>query len=422
MQQGHTRPSETQGELIVRVRVLVVLGLWVFGLSHPWLAQPANLVESGADIEVFMREGCPSCGAAKRFLEDLQRERPALHIIFHDIGVDPAALARLLELAEKHHVQGLGVPAFYLGGEFIIGYLSETTTGSRLKTFLDRPSSRSGGEGSPEERPMEATEPRGQDPAQRASEIETIDVPLFGPLSVRELGLPVFTLAIGLLDGLNPCAMWLLLFLLSLLVNLRSRVKMLLIGGTFVAVSGIVYFAFMAAWLNVFLFIGFSRVVQVALGGIAGLVGAINVKEFFAFHKGISLSIPDAAKPGLYARVRRILQAEHLPGALAAVIVLAVLVNMIELLCTAGFPAVYTQILTLQQLPWWEYYAFLGLYNVAYMLDDGFMLTVAVVTLGHHIARYPFQRRTGITRSCDPGMAGLCPTDGGMGSEERCYG
>jgi hypothetical protein len=289
-----------------------------------------------------------------------------------------------MELAEKHRVQALGVPAFYLRGEFIVGYLSETITGARLMALLDRPSSRSGGEESAEQRPMEATELRAQDSAQRASESEAIDVPLFGLLSVRELGLPVFTLVIGLLDGLNPCAMWLLLFLLSLLVNLRSRVKMLLIGGTFVAVSGIVYFAFMAAWLNVFLFIGFSRLVQVALGGIAGVVGAINVKEFFAFHKGISLSIPDAAKPGLYARVRRILQAENLPGALAGVIVLAVLVNMIELLCTAGFPALYTQILTLQQLSWWEYYAYLGLYNLAYMLDDSLMLTAAVVTLGHH--------------------------------------
>ena len=79
--------------------------------------------------------------------------------------------------------------------------------------------------------------------------------------------------------------------------------------------------------------------------------GAINVKDFFTFHKGIPLSIPEAAKPGLYSRVRRILQAENLPGALAGVIVLPVLVNMIELLCTAGFPVVYTHILMLQQLP-----------------------------------------------------------------------
>jgi glutaredoxin len=121
----------------VRVRVLVVLGLWVLGLIYPVLGQPATLVESGTAIEVFVREGCPSCAAAKRFLADLQRERPALRIIFHDIGVDPAALARLMELAEKHRVQALGVPAFFLRGEFIIGYLSETTTGARLIALLD---------------------------------------------------------------------------------------------------------------------------------------------------------------------------------------------------------------------------------------------------------------------------------------------
>jgi hypothetical protein len=157
---------------------------------------------------------------------------------------------------------------------------------------------------------------------------------------------------------------------------------MVLIGGTFVAVSGVVYFAFMAAWLNLFLLVGLSWATQVGLGGVAVLVGALNIKDFFAFGRGVSLSIPAVAKPGVYARVRRILQAEHLPGALAGVMVLAVLVNTIELLCTAGLPAVYTRILTLRHLPWWAYYGYLGLYNIAYMLDDGVMLTLAVVTLG----------------------------------------
>jgi hypothetical protein len=120
----------------------------------------------------------------------------------------------------------------------------------------------------------------------------------------------------------------------------------------------------------------------VVLGGIAVIVGSINVKDFFAFGRGVSLAIPAAAKPGLYVRVRRILQADNLHGALVGVVGLAVLVNMIELLCTAGFPAVYTQILTLRQLPWWAYYGYLGLYNVAYMLDDSVMLLIAVVTLG----------------------------------------
>ena len=74
--------------------------------------------------------------------------------------------------------------------------------------------------------------------------------------------------------------------------------------------------------------------------------------------------------------------AENLAGALAGAVVLAVLVNVVELLCTSGFPAVYTQILALRQLPWWQYYAYLGLYNAAYMLDDSIMLAIAVITLG----------------------------------------
>jgi hypothetical protein len=175
-------------------------------------------------------------------------------------------------------------------------------------------------------------------------------VPLLG-LRVRDLGLPLFTVVLGLLDGFNPCAMWVLLFVLSLLVNLRDRRKMAVIGATFVLVSGVVYFAFMAAWLNLFLLVGVSRSTQVVLAVIAGVIGALNVKDAVAIGDSLSLTIPASARPGLYARVRAIVTAESLASALAGVIVLAVLVNVIELLCTAGLPALYTRILTLHELP-----------------------------------------------------------------------
>ena len=208
--------------------------------------------------------------------------------------------------------------------------------------------------------------------------------PGFGRVSFREVGLPLFTLAIGLLDGFNPCAMWVLLFLLSLLVTLRDRIKMSLVAGTFVLVSGLLYFAFMAAWLNVFLVIGLSRAVQLTLGGVATIIGAVNVKDFFALRQGPSFSIPDAAKPGIYAQLRRVVQAENLTGALIGIVVLTGLVNVVELLCTAGFPALYTHILTAQSLSTWQYYGYLALYNLAYVFDDALMVTIAVVSFGRH--------------------------------------
>ncbi|WP_197534735.1 glutaredoxin domain-containing protein [Symmachiella dynata] len=213
---------------------------------------------------------------------------------------------------------------------------------------------------------------------------ESVDLPLFGRVNASEIGMPAFTITIGLVDGFNPCAMWVLLFLLSLLVNLKSRSRMFAIAGVFVLISGLTYFAFMAAWLNVFMFLGYLRGVQIALGVLAIGVGSIHVKDFFAFKKGISLSIPDSAKPGIYERTRRIVTAETMWAAMAGAIVLAVLVNIVELLCTAGLPALYTNVLMMQDYPVAKNYAYIALYNLAYMFDDGVMVLIAVVTLGRH--------------------------------------
>jgi len=211
---------------------------------------------------------------------------------------------------------------------------------------------------------------------------DQVDSPLFGTLNASRLGLPLFTLALGLLDGFNPCAMWVLLFLLSLLVRLKDRRRMALVAGTFVVVSAAVYYAFMAAWLNVFLAVGLSDAVRWTLGAVALAIGAVNLKDFVAWGRGPSLSIPASAKPGLYGRMRQVVQAKALPASLLAVAALAVVVNFVELLCTAGFPAVYTAVLAQQQLGAAAHYAYLGLYILGYIADDSLMVALAVIALG----------------------------------------
>lgn len=321
------------------------------------------------DLEVFVRAGCPHCEAAKIFLEDLRRERPAVRINLYDIAENSAARQRLAMLAAEQGITNIGVPTFLIGTELIVGFRSADTTGAEIRTRLDQNT-------------------KGVAPP---SVVESIQTKWFGELRVRNLGLPLFTIVIGLLDGFNPCSMWVLIFMLSLLAGLANRPKMLLIAGTFVAVEGIAYFAFMAAWLNMFLLIGLSRITELILGSIAGLAGMINIKDFWALQRGISLSIPDAAKPGIYAKMRRILQAENILAALLGTVILAVMVQAVELVCTAGLPALYTRILTMQQLDRWVYYGYLALYNVAYMLDDVLVLAIGVITMSH----YRLQEREG---------------------------
>lgn len=127
---------------------------------------------------------------------------------------------------------------------------------------------------------------------------------------------------------------------------------------------------------------GISRISEIAIALLAITAGTINLKDFVAFGRGITLSIPAAAKPGIYARLRAILRAKSLWPALAGTVVLALLVQIVELLCTSGFPALYTRILTLRQLDQDAYYGYLLLYNLMYMLDDFIVLAIGVVTLG----------------------------------------
>lgn len=335
-----------------------------------------------ADVELFSRAGCPHCAAAKQFLEALKAERPGLTVTVQEVDTDVRARQRLEALAAERKQAVPGVPALLVNGELVFGFDRAETTGALVRELLDAQSgSASAATVAPDVCvPSEDADAGCGDEVTARAE-PTVHSSLLGTLKASELGLPAFTLVVGLLDGFNPCAMWVLLFLLSILVNMKSRARMALVAGTFVLVSGAVYFAFMAAWLNVFLLLGFSRVVQSILGLVAVVVGGLNLKEFWAFKQGPSLSIPEAVKPGLMSRMRAV-RGEKLVGALLGVAVLAVLVNFVELLCTAGFPAIYTHVLTSYGLPAWKNYAYLGLYNLAYITDDGLMVGIAIVTLG----------------------------------------
>jgi glutaredoxin len=313
-------------------------------------------------VEVYTRPGCSHCARAKLYLQDLQARRPDVQVRVFDITTDPGARDRLRALAARHDVI-LAVPAFVVRDRMTVGFDDASTTGAMIERWLD----------------------------DQQGELEVIEVPVFGQVRVRELGLPLFSIVLGLVDGFNPCAMWVLLFLLSLLVNLQSRRRMAAIGGTFVAVSAVAYYLFMSAWLGMFLWVGVSRWLQAALGLVAIVAGSIHVKDCLWPHRGLSLSIPERAKPRIYARVRRIVYADNLPGALVAAATLAVMVNLVELLCTAGLPALFTQILSVHALSWWEHQAYLALYILAYMLDDAAMVAIAVITLG----RRKVQERAG---------------------------
>jgi glutaredoxin len=387
-------------------RWATLLGL---ALALPgWLTPAAAQVAAPAAqrIEVFVREGCPHCAKAEEFLAVLGREQPQLDIVIRDVNREPAALQRLTELAREHG--GVArVPAFFLADQLLFGFSEAARTDLLIRNVLagqrtQRAAAGAAGAAGSTCELADAVGKASADPndvllkpcplgghaeaAAAPAPPERFEIGFFGrTLSLDDIGLPLFTLAIGTLDGFNPCSMWVLLLMISLLAPLNDRPRMLAIAGTFVAIQGIAYFIFLAAWLNLFLLIGLARWSQILIAVIAIVAGLINLKDFLAFKwGGISLSIPDQAKPGIYNRMRNILHARSMTAAVAGAVVLAVLVQIVELLCTSGFPALFTRILTLEQLEPSSYYGYLLLYMAAYMFDDVLVLGTGVVLLSRH--------------------------------------
>ncbi len=326
-------------------------------------------------IYLFYGDGCPHCEEAKPFLEELQNKYPELTIKSYETWYNKQNADLFVSMSVACGTKVVGVPTFFIGHKPVIGFDNSEGKGREIEDAIKK---------CIKEGCVDLMDHIGENitscPAEE-EEQRIVTIPIFGKIDTRRISLPLFTIIIGLLDGFNPCAMWVLLFLLALLVYTKSRKKMFIIGGTFILVSGIVYYIFMAAWLNLFLLIGFLPYLRVIVGIFAVILGLINLKELFFFKKGASLTIPESAKPKLFEKMRKVVHEAALPIALLSVVVLAFTVNTIELLCTAGFPAIYTKILVLNNLPTFSYYSYLLLYIIMYMIDDMLIFTIAVITL-----------------------------------------
>ncbi len=348
----------------------------------------------GFTVYFFWGRGCPHCEEEKLFLGGMKKENPRLRIMDYEVWYDKKNAVLLEAMAKAYNIKASGVPVTFIDKTAFIGFsthlreemeeafrkcLSAECVDPALvlsgKVSLDKR----------EKKPMTGETSTQAEGIECTEKGKTVYIPWIGNLETSEMSLPVITVVIAGLDSFNPCAFFVLFSLLGLLIHARSRFKMFLIGAEFVFFSGFIYFLFMAAWLNVFLIMGEVQIITKVAGVVAVLIAAINIKDFFAFKKGVSLTIPDSAKPKLFDRMRKLMRSTSLPSIIVGTAVLAVAANSYELLCTAGFPMVYTRILTLKNLSTLSYYLYLVFYNLVYVIPLAIIVVLFTVTLGRKI-------------------------------------
>ncbi len=322
-------------------------------------------------VYFFWGRGCPHCEEEKTFLDRLKRNYPTLEIRDYEVWYNRQNAGMMAAMLQKHGVRSYGVPVTFVSDQYFSGFSAQS--GSLIEKAI-------------KESILAAS---GDDTAGMSMKTDhsdqtatSVNIPLLGVLDADNSSLPVLTLAIAGMDSFNPCAFFVLLSLLGLLVHAQSRKKMLLIGGIFVFFSGLIYFLFMAAWLNLFLVMGHIAVITTVAGSVSVVIAAINIKDFFLYKQGLSLTIADSAKPKLFDRMRKLLRSGSLASILIGATVLAVVANFYELLCTAGFPMVFARILTLNNLSTTTYYLYLVLYNIVYVIPLLIIVLGFTVTLG----------------------------------------
>lgn len=325
----------------------------------------------------FWGVGCPHCKKEITFLKELARKYPTLEIKSYESKTDQRNARFYAAMARVHGVRVLGVPATFVDDRVWIGFnddrarqIEEVVQHCIEEGCVDPTD------------PLRALTRQSQPAPEKTKAPETLTIPLIGSINLEKLSLPAFTILLGGVDGFNPCAFFVLFILLGMLIYARSRTRMLIVGGTFVFFSGVIYFLFMSAWLNLFLLLGTMRYVTIVAGLVALGIGVVNTKDFFFFKHGASLSIPETAKPKLFDRMRKLMKADSLISMMIGTIVLAIVANAYELLCTAGFPMVFTRMLTLHHLSVVKQYAYLVLYNVIYVIPLFVIVMIFVITLG----------------------------------------
>jgi hypothetical protein len=349
------------------VRFVSVIAILI-SLTFPFLVLGEELSQSGEiQINFFYSAVCHNCEEEKEFLKDLEKRYPEVRVkgyevLSKELISNQENIGILINFYEKYSVlegeKGY-VPATFISTKYFIGFNEQI--GKEIESCLRECLT-------------------GEE-----STSQMIKIPFFGEVDLSKMSLPVLTITLAALDGLNPCAMWVLLFLIALLINSRSRKRMWLIGGTFIIASGIVYYLILTAWLNLFLAISYVNITRILIGIFALGVGIWQIKNFITYHPGICkvLGLSSRIERGLKIKEKaeKIATSPFTLAMIGGLILLALGVNLVEFFCSAGLPAIYTRILALNQISALNHYLYLLLYTFIFMLDDLIIFSLAVITL-----------------------------------------
>jgi len=340
---------------------------------------PLGAKADKVNMYLFYGDGCPHCAEEEEFLNTYLEEEKEVELIKYEVWHSKENQELLVKAQTAINNHASGVPYLIIGNKPVVGYIDGVTdvqikdlvekTKSNKK-FVDKVKKAINNEKIPDTEEEED------------SDDEEVSVPILGKINAKTVSLPLLAFVLGLVDGFNPCAMWILIFLITMLLNMQDRKKMWILGLTFIITSGVVYLAFMLTWLNLANFVGSSSIIKLLVALVSIGIGLFNINKYIqAKKKDDGCTVVDKKeRKKIMTTIMNITSQKKFIIALLSIIVLAASVNIIELMCSIGLPVLFTQILSMNDLSFASYMFYIFIYIFFFLIDDIIVFAVAMIT------------------------------------------
>jgi cytochrome c biogenesis protein CcdA/thiol-disulfide isomerase/thioredoxin len=358
---------------------VLMVGLPLF-LNHS-----VGKADTPVPIYFFWGDGCPHCATEKPFLEELASRYPEVEIRSYEVWFDQEARQVFLDMTDSLGFEPSGVPVTIIGNRHWTGF--HESIQAEIESYVINCIQNTCPD--PGVGVLPGIDPTVDLPEEGVGGIDIeagsenmLVLPLIGAVDLGARSLGFSTAVIAFVDGFNPCSLWVLSILLALVIHSGSRKKTLIVGLTFLLVTTTVYVLFIVGLFKVFTFISFVGWIQVLVAAVALAFALINIKDYFWYKEGISLTVSDKQKPKIYRDIRKLMAPDKSNLALiGATIVMALGISLVELPCTAGFPVLWTNLVAAQQVDSLTFSLLLGLYMLIYLLDELVVFGTVVITL-----------------------------------------
>lgn len=347
---------------ILLLLLLILIPFNSFALSKDYTDKIYEIVgkeksEEKVNIYFFHKKSCPHCKKEAQLLDLLEKKYENINIYRFEVSENKENSNYLNEAKKVFNETSGGVPYTVIGTETFLGYNSYT--GDKIEKTI-----------------QSYLEERIETEQEKA----TFSLPLIGKVDVKEVSMPLVAMILGVIDGFNPCAMWILLFLINMFIDMKDKKKMFILGYTFLFTSALVYFLSMLG-ISVALKITAVKQIQFLIALVALIAGILNIRTYIKTRNDTGCHVVDDKKrKRIVKRVLEIKKEERLILAVVGVVALAVSVNLVELACSLGFPAIFSEILALNNITGLLRIIYLIIYILFYMMDDLIVFTIAVCT------------------------------------------